>query len=308
MKRKIKISRFSSFFLRKGMSLALSFLIHLGLIGSLVYFFPPCKIYFEEEKVTDVMIAPQEKLFIPSMEEIFEDPEKDFIRPPSSMEPSRKGKSSGEERAEERFLKPELSQEPGSPQTSLSKKESSSEEGNFPFRFHLSSTSSSQHSLEKELRISPYRGFEELGPGEIGEEASPQKLNLGEYSGRGTSSFSGSSLSAFPVFPTRGSPAEGGGYDLTPWAEKVMDSVNKNWVIPSSKEKPFIEKVKITVVVQKNGKLMFMETIKSSGFDSFNQAALEALALSAPFPELPPNFSGETLQMDFIFDYVHVQD
>ncbi|MBS3819784.1 TonB family protein, partial [bacterium] len=85
-------------------------------------------------------------------------------------------------------------------------------------------------------------------------------------------------------------------------------SVNKNWVIPSSKEKTFIEKVKITVVVQKNGKLMFMETIKSSGSASFNQAALEALALSAPFPELPPNFSAGTLQMDFIFDYVQVHD
>ncbi|MBS3819542.1 hypothetical protein KGY73_08585, partial [bacterium] len=205
------------------MSLTLSFLIHLGLIGSLIYFFPPCKIYFEEEKVTDVMIAPQEKLLIPSMEEIFEDPEKDFLRRQSSSEPSRKGRSSGEERADERFLKPELNQEPGSPPTSLYKKERSSEEGNFPFRFHLSPPPSSQPSLEKELKISPYRGFEDFLPGEIGEEASSPKLNLGEHSGGEASSFSGSSLSAFPVFPARESPAEGGGYDLTPWAEKVMD-------------------------------------------------------------------------------------
>lgn len=297
------MSRFSSLFLHKGLSLVLSFIINGLLLGSMVCIFTPYKIYWDKKEVTDIRIAPREKLFIPPMSEILGETEEDFLRAQSSSEPSRGGRSTEGKKPEKGNPAPEDIRRGEGQKTSVPGGRSFSSEGSSQFGFNLSSLSSLEGSPEGGIPLSPYKGFEDLIPGGTQEGVSSQKLNLGGSAGRGISP-----LSALPVSSGLGLSGEGGGYDLSPWAEKVMDSVNKNWVIPVSQKKAFIEKVKISVIVQKSGKLLFMETTKSSAIASFNRAALEALTLSAPFPVLPPDFPGETLQLDFVFDYVHVQD
>lgn len=93
-------------------------------------------------------------------------------------------------------------------------------------------------------------------------------------------------------------------YDLTPWAKRVLLSIEKNWLIPMATEERVDQPVEITIVIEKNGKIYSIKVKQSSNSDTFDQAAVNALRLSSPLPSLPRDFPDNNLEARFIFTSV----
>jgi TonB family protein len=90
-------------------------------------------------------------------------------------------------------------------------------------------------------------------------------------------------------------------YNLSPWASKVVEIIQKNWEIPATRPANPSSAVEIMVVLQKNGQISSLEVVGSSDDQSFNQAARFALELSSPFPPLPEDFPAASLEISFVF-------
>lgn len=90
-------------------------------------------------------------------------------------------------------------------------------------------------------------------------------------------------------------------YDLTPWAKRVLLSIQKNWVIPIATEKSVDQPVEIIIVIEKNGKISSIKVKQTSNSNTFDQAAVNALRLSSPLPNLPQDFPGKDLEARFTF-------
>jgi TonB family protein len=90
-------------------------------------------------------------------------------------------------------------------------------------------------------------------------------------------------------------------YDLSPWAKRVLLSIQKNWLIPTATEESVDQPVEITVVIEKNGKISSIKVKQSSNSDTFDQAAVNALRLSSPLPNLPQDFPNKNLEARFMF-------
>jgi TonB family protein len=92
-------------------------------------------------------------------------------------------------------------------------------------------------------------------------------------------------------------------FDLTPWAGEVVNRIQKNWTIPASEKEIAKSQVGISAMIEKNGELSSAEIVLSSKFEALDQAALEALNLSAPLPKLPDDFPAKSLEAYFLFEY-----
>ncbi|MFZ2053536.1 MAG: energy transducer TonB [Candidatus Aminicenantales bacterium] len=90
-------------------------------------------------------------------------------------------------------------------------------------------------------------------------------------------------------------------YNLSPWASKVVELVQKNWDIPPTRPANPDAAVEIAVIIQKNGQIAALEVVASSDDQSFNQAARFAVELSSPFPPLPEDFPPANLEISFVF-------
>jgi TonB family protein len=93
------------------------------------------------------------------------------------------------------------------------------------------------------------------------------------------------------------------GYDLLPWANELLARIQKNWSVAQSAEVVSKGEVGIFVLIAKSGEVLSVEVDSSSKVEAFDQAALRALALSAPFSPLPADFPNSNLEMYFVFQY-----
>lgn len=91
--------------------------------------------------------------------------------------------------------------------------------------------------------------------------------------------------------------------DISPWARDVVEKIQKNWAIPASQDDGRKNVVEITVSIRKNGDLLNVGIRNSSAHPTLDRAALNAVRMSAPFPELPENFPNENLEAHFLFRY-----
>lgn len=92
-------------------------------------------------------------------------------------------------------------------------------------------------------------------------------------------------------------------YDLSPWADKTVNMIQKNWDIPITENTDTKGSVGISVTITKNGELFSIEVIDSSKNDLLDQAAIRALNLSSPFPSLPDDFPEQILEIFLVFKY-----
>jgi TonB family protein len=133
--------------------------------------------------------------------------------------------------------------------------------------------------------------------------------NLDRYLG-GSSSGSGSGngnddeIGSMPA----GDPGSGvffdtQGYDLGPWANRVIAMVKRNWIVPVAADLGLKGIVGISFQVDRNGKILNPTIISSSQVPSYDQAALQALMISDPFPPLPADFPRPKLPAVFRFYY-----
>jgi len=93
------------------------------------------------------------------------------------------------------------------------------------------------------------------------------------------------------------------GYNLTPWAQKALEIVLKNWNLPWVGRLPDKAFVKIIVVIKKNGEIASLELVEGTALDSLDEAALNAVRASLPFPALPDDFPADLLEASIEFNY-----
>jgi len=93
------------------------------------------------------------------------------------------------------------------------------------------------------------------------------------------------------------------GYDLLPWATKVIDRLQLNWALPAVPEVPEAARISMVVVIKKTGELDSIEILEGTSLEALDRAALDAIRASLPFPALPADFPGDLLEINFEFVY-----
>ena len=106
-----------------------------------------------------------------------------------------------------------------------------------------------------------------------------------------------------------GSPGGGGGRpgidampepDFGPYINELQRRIKRNWTPPSSDRS---KRVVALFTVGRNGQLLGVRIKAPSGSPAADEAALSAVRASAPFRPLPANYRGNTIDIEFIFDY-----
>lgn len=106
-----------------------------------------------------------------------------------------------------------------------------------------------------------------------------------------------------------GNPGGGGGApgidalrepDFGPYMRELQKRIKMNWDPPKGNES---KRVVLLFKIAKDGRLLSCRVNKSSGLPSADQAALKAVELTAPFRPLPADFKGQSIDIQFTFDY-----
>jgi outer membrane biosynthesis protein TonB len=93
------------------------------------------------------------------------------------------------------------------------------------------------------------------------------------------------------------------GYDITPWAKRMVYRVKKNWIFPAHSLYSWKGTVGIYLLIERNGALSRVYIRKTSNIRPLDQAAFNAIALSAPLPPLPDDFPHASLPAYLLFYY-----
>ena len=88
--------------------------------------------------------------------------------------------------------------------------------------------------------------------------------------------------------------------DLGPYMQELQRRIKYNWHPPKGNES---RKVMLLFKIAKNGQLLSCKVKKSSGLPSADQAALNAVKMTAPFRPLPSDYKGTNVEIQFTFDY-----
>jgi len=92
-------------------------------------------------------------------------------------------------------------------------------------------------------------------------------------------------------------------YDLSPWAEQVVNKILASWIIPYPKEMRIKGVVGISAVINKDGEIASARVVNSSLIVLLDEAALKALKDGSPFPSLPGDFPDKSIEAYFEFHY-----
>ncbi len=88
--------------------------------------------------------------------------------------------------------------------------------------------------------------------------------------------------------------------DWGPYMRELERRIKRNWNPPKGDAS---KRVVILFTIGRDGRLIAMKTLKSSGQPASDQAAKSAIQLTAPFKSLPPEFKGDRIDIEFTFDY-----
>jgi len=106
-----------------------------------------------------------------------------------------------------------------------------------------------------------------------------------------------------------GNPGGGGGRpgidairepDFGPYMRELQRRIKLNWTPPKGNES---KRVVLLFKIAKSGRMLSCRVFKSSGLPSADDAALRAVELTAPFRPLPVEFRGQSIDIQFTFDY-----
>ena len=165
-----------------------------------------------------------------------------------------------------------------------------------------------------------------LATGPIGGTSAPTGTGRGGNGTSGSSSGSGSYAPKPSLSPSAGGGSgqlgrSGGGYgnagnpgggggapgidalrepDFGPYMRELQKRIKMNWDPPKGNES---KRVVLLFKIAKDGRLLQCRVSKSSGLPSADQAALKAVELTAPFRPLPADFKGQSIDIQFTFDY-----
>ena len=123
------------------------------------------------------------------------------------------------------------------------------------------------------------------------------------YASRGST---GSSGGGSYGNPSPGNPKGAPGIDAIrqpnwgPYMRELEQKIKKNWTPPKGDTS---KRVVITFTIARDGRLLSHRVTKSSGVPLADRAAMSAIELTAPFRPLPPEFKGQSVPIEFTFDY-----
>ena len=123
----------------------------------------------------------------------------------------------------------------------------------------------------------------------------PGGRSLGPGSGRAGGAGSGGQRAAMRIALK--------GYDLAPWAQKVIDAIQRRWILPNVGKLPAETRIRLAALIKKDGSLESMEILERCSLEVLDQAVLRAIRESLPFPALPADFPGDILECLFEFTY-----
>lgn len=92
--------------------------------------------------------------------------------------------------------------------------------------------------------------------------------------------------------------------DWNGYMSNVERRVKSNWIPPKGSGGKI---VKTVFKISKNGELLEYKVTQSSGFESLDKSAIDAIRLTAPFQALPEGYAGESVSVEFVFDYHKVE-
>ena len=122
-----------------------------------------------------------------------------------------------------------------------------------------------------------------------------------KYASRGSSGGYGSGGN-----PSPGNPNGAPGIDAIrqpnwgPYMRDLEQRIKRNWSPPKGDSS---KRVVITFTIGRDGRLLSHRVTKSSGVPLADRAAMSAIELTAPFRPLPPEFKGQSVPIEFTFDY-----
>lgn len=108
---------------------------------------------------------------------------------------------------------------------------------------------------------------------------------------------------------SQGNPQGGGGApgvdviadaDFGPFMSELEKRIKKHWIPPRGSDS---RKVMLLFYLARDGKLVKIETRKSSGDEETDRAAIAAVVESTPFIPFPPQVKEDILPVEFTFDY-----
>ena len=88
--------------------------------------------------------------------------------------------------------------------------------------------------------------------------------------------------------------------DFTQYMKNLQRKIKLNWNPPKNKERL---RVSVFFTISKNGELSNLKIYKSSRDYRADQAALNAIKASFPYESLPKEFKGQSIDIQFTFDY-----
>lgn len=88
--------------------------------------------------------------------------------------------------------------------------------------------------------------------------------------------------------------------DFGPYMKELQRRIKMNWDPPKGNES---KRVILLFSIARDGRLLNVKVHRSSGLQSADNAAIEAVKLTAPFRPLPPEFKGQSVDIQFTFDY-----
>jgi TonB family protein len=95
-----------------------------------------------------------------------------------------------------------------------------------------------------------------------------------------------------------------GGVDFSPYLHSVLKIVKQNWYafVPERGPRPWRGELSIGFAILRNGKVKGMKLIQSSGDVPMDRAAWASIS-NSKLPELPVEYSGQYLGLQFHFSY-----
>ena len=88
--------------------------------------------------------------------------------------------------------------------------------------------------------------------------------------------------------------------DFGPYMKDLQRRIKMNWDPPKGDQS---KRVVLLFTISRDGRLLNVSVYKSSGQTSADNAAINAVKLTAPFRPLPPEFKGNSVDIQFTFDY-----
>ena len=88
--------------------------------------------------------------------------------------------------------------------------------------------------------------------------------------------------------------------DFGPYMRDLQQRIKRNWEPPKGEES---RRVVLLFSIARDGRLMNVKVSKSSGLTTADNAAVNAVRLTAPFRPLPAEYKENSVDIEFTFDY-----